>query len=111
MIAADASPARTCAAIMAAGLALHVIITMAARKTTVIDRNTRSGPNRCPSLAPSIVKPATPSECATIALTTTVGAVPNSALMPPTETGRALMFQDICACPSAIAAIGHQVGL
>ncbi len=86
------------------------MITMAARKTAVIHRNTRNGPNFWPSLAPSMVKPATPSEYATIAVTTVVGAVPNSALMPPIETGSALMFHDICAWPIAIAAIGnHEV--
>ena len=63
-----------------------------------------------PNLAPSMVKPATPSEYATIAVTTVVEAVLNSALMPPIETGSALMFHDICAWPIAIAAIGsHEV--
>jgi hypothetical protein len=39
-----------------------------------------------------------------------VGAVLNSALMPPIETRSALMFHDICAWPIAIAAIGsHEV--
>jgi hypothetical protein len=61
-----------------------------------------------PNLAPSMVKPATPSENATIAVITVVGAVLNSALMPPIETRSALMFHDICAWPIAIAAIGSQ---
>ena len=43
-------------------------------------------------------------------MTTVDGAVPNSALMPPIETGSALMFHDICAWPIAMAAIGnHEV--
>jgi hypothetical protein len=32
----------------------------------------------------------------------------NPALMPPIETGSALMFHDICAWPIAIATIGSQ---
>ena len=71
--------------------------TIAARKTAVIHRNMRSGPNRWPSRAPSMVKPATPSEYATMAVTTVVDDVPNSAVMPPMEIGSALMFHDICA--------------
>ena len=62
MIAADARPARACAAIITAGLALVVMSTMAARNAAVIHRNMRSGPTRWPSRAPSMVKPATPSE-------------------------------------------------
>ena len=108
MIAADASPARACAAIITAGPVLMVMIAIATRNTAVIHRNIRSGPNFWPSLAPSMVKPATPSEYATIAVTTVVGAALNSALMPPIETGSALMFHDICAWPIAIAAIGSQ---
>jgi hypothetical protein len=44
-------------------------------------------------------------------VTTVVGGVLNSALMPPMEIGSALMFHDICAWPIAMAAIGHHEAL
>jgi hypothetical protein len=37
---------------------------------------------------------------------TIVGATPKVPTIPPTETGSALTFHDICACPNAMATIG-----
>ncbi len=82
---------------MTATLELAVIMTIAASSTSVAHRNTFSEPSFCPSLAPSIVNPATAIEFATMAVPIMVGAVLNSATMPPMETGNALMFSDICA--------------
>lgn len=73
-------------------------------------RKTRSDPNFCPSRALTIVNAATASECATIAVPAVVGAVSTSATMPPIEIGSALMLSEICACLSAMMAMGAHDG-
>ena len=44
-----------------------------------------------------MMNPATASEYSTIAVLTIVGATPKVPTIPPTETGSALTFHDICA--------------
>ena len=57
---------------MTATFGLAVISTIARSSTTVAIRNTLSDPNFWPSRAPSIVKPATATEWATMAVPTAV---------------------------------------
>ena len=74
-MAADANPAMICATIMMPTPGLAVINAIDASSMADPTRNTRSAPNFGPSLAPSMAKPATASEFATMAAPTVVGAV------------------------------------
>ena len=75
------------AVIIAVALGLIVMSTCAAPNTSTARRNTRNAPKRCTSFAPSITKPATIIEYATIPVATTVGATPKLSTMPRSATG------------------------
>jgi hypothetical protein len=105
MTEADA-PQRAWAVIIIVAVGLKVINTCDAQKTSTAARNTRVAPKRWASFAPSMTKPATSIEYATIPVATVVGGTPKLFTMPPIATGNEATLNDMIDCPKAMAIIG-----
>ena len=75
--------------------------------TTAV-RNTRVAPKRWVSFAPSMTKPATSIEYATIPVAMVVGGTLKLFTMPPSATGSDATLKDMIIWPSAMAIIGTQ---
>lgn len=85
---------------------LKVIMICEMKNSTTAPRKTRNAPKRCASLAPSITKPATSIEYATMPVATVVGGTPKLATIPPIATGSEATLNDMIIWPSAIAIMG-----
>src|SRR5262249_61733916 len=97
-----------CGVSILAALGRTVISVWAQQNTTTAIRQTCRAPKRWVSLAPSMTKPATSIEYATIPVAPVVGGTLKLSTMPPSATGNEATLKDMIAWPSAMAIIGTQ---